>query len=630
MCGISGIISLSNKKIQFLEENLNKLNSLLHHRGPDNQDIWMSSDFRIGLAHTRLSIIDLQKRSNQPMISNFGNVISFNGEIYNFKSLKKKLQANYKFRTNSDTEVILAGYELNGEKFFKELNGMFAFAMWDSKKKKLFCVRDRFGIKPLYYSIIDNNFFFSSEVKALIPFVKNINVNSDALLEYLIYQYNLNSETLFEGINQVNPAEYLEINTKIRNKKYWCINNNINNSSSPIDCKKRIYDLLTDSIKMQQVSDVEVAAYNSGGLDSSLVSILSKKYNKKLYKSFHGNFINNEKLSELRYAKEVAKKNNLELKVKKINYDEISGNLSDVIHALDFPVAGPGSIPQYILSKYVSSDVRVILGGQGGDEIFGGYVRYLILNLELKLKNTIFNNNKRSVDDFVDLIPSLSNLKEYLPMLSSFWGEGLFENPDLRYFSLIDRSKTIRKLFDFNREDYLNKKNEFQVLFNQNKNNSKLSVVEKMINFDIKYFLPSLLHVEDRVSMNFSLESRVPFLDNNLFDFLSTVPNKIKFFKGIPKYIYKETFKKVIPKNILTRKDKMGFHVPLRKLITNKKNKLFDDYISSMIEKKRPYMNIKELKKININNIDDRGLWAIMSLELWYRNYFDKNKNYVF
>ena len=218
MCGISGILNLSNQKILNLNKKLNKLNSLLIHRGPDNQDTWISENARVGLAHTRLSIIDLKKRSNQPMISNRRNVISFNGEIYNFKSLKKKLERNYKFKTNSDTEVILAGYETNGLDFLRELNGMFAFALWDEKKKKLFCVRDRFGIKPLYYCIIENNFFFSSEVKALLPFMKKINVDNNALLEYLIYQYNVSPQTLFQNVNQINPGEYLEIDDKIIKK----------------------------------------------------------------------------------------------------------------------------------------------------------------------------------------------------------------------------------------------------------------------------------------------------------------------------------------------------------------------------------------------------------------------------
>ena len=627
MCGISGILNLSNQKILNLDKKLNKLNSLLIHRGPDNQDIWVSDKARVGLAHTRLSIIDLQKRSNQPMISSRGNVISYNGEIYNYKSLKKRLEVNYKFKTNSDTEVILAGYEINGLGFFKELNGMFAFALWDEKKKKLFCVRDRFGIKPLYYSVIENNFFFSSEVKALLPFIKKIDVDNNALLEYLIYQFSVSSKTLFQNVNQINPGEYLEIDDKIIKKKYWDITNDVNYDISSTGCKKDIYKLLYESIKMQQVSDVEVSTYNSGGLDSGLVSILSKKINKKLNKAFHGNFVNNEKLSELKYADEIAEKNNLELKVKKIDYDEISENLSDVIFSLDYPVGGPGAIPQFILSKYVSSHVKVILGGQGGDEIFGGYVRYLILNLETKLKEAIFNNNENSINNLINLLPSLSNLKEYLPMLSSLWSEGLFDKEDLRYFSLIDRSKTIRNLFDFRPKDYQNKRDEFQVLFNQNKNNSSLSIMNKMMNFDLRYFLPALLQVEDRVSMNFSLESRVPFLDNNLFNFLSTIPNNIKFLGNTPKYIYKEAFKKDLPDNILHRKDKMGFPVPLRKLLTEKKKYILQDIISGMIEKKRPFMNTKELKKFNVNNVDDRGLWALVSLELWYRNFFDHNDN---
>ena len=624
MCGISGIYSLSKEKIPNLDLKLNFFNKTLKHRGPDFSDIWVHESRALGLGHTRLSIIDLSQNANQPMKSRNGNVIVFNGEIYNFDDLKDDLKKTFNFKSKSDTEVILAGYEKWGIDVFNKLNGMFAFVLWDENKKKLFCVRDRFGIKPFFYSIINNCFYFASEAKSLLPFLQKIETNNKKLLEYLVYQFNTGSETLFSRIHQLEPGKFLEIDKSLKTNYFWKFPNEITTNYDKAESD--LYRLLHTSIQRQTIGDVDIGSYLSGGLDSSLISTISNAENSKVKDVFHGNFVDNKKLSELSYAKVVAKNNNLNLNVCDISENDLLKNLNNVIHCLDFPVAGHGAIPQFILSNYVSKKLKVVLGGQGGDEIFGGYAKYLIVNLEYALKNQIDGINMDD-NNLSSMLSSLKYLKNYKDLISSLWKSDLFNDPDSRYFSIIDRSKNIRKFFLFSDDNYNKVENDFINLFNNSKNNS---LFQKMTNFDIKYFLPSLLHVEDRVSMNFGLESRVPFLDNQLIDFILKLPSKIRFNRSKPKNLLINTFKNLLPNKIIERKDKMGFPTPFKRIVMSNKNNFFKEIIYNSISKNRSYLDIKELRKINFEQIDERGLWALISIELWHQNFHESIKKVKF
>ncbi|MGI9214545.1 MAG: asparagine synthase (glutamine-hydrolyzing), partial [Gammaproteobacteria bacterium] len=298
MCGIFGIINQAkNKKITF---------NFLKHRGPDYFGTYTSEN-GVYLAHNRLSIIGLDKNSNQPMHGPNGTVIVFNGEIYNYKDLKNSELSGYPFKSNSDTEVILALYEKYKFDCVQYLRGMFAFAIWDEKEKCLFCARDRFGIKPFYYTKNEKNFGFASEMKALLPFVSSIDTNHEALSEYLIFQYTIGAETLFQNISQLMPGHILIYkggDTII--KKYWDVSYQIDYNRSAKYFEEKLESLLKDSIKYHQISDVPIGSYLSGGIDSSLITILAAESNPNFYGSFHGRFTDYPGYDESIYANEAS------------------------------------------------------------------------------------------------------------------------------------------------------------------------------------------------------------------------------------------------------------------------------------------------------------------------------------
>jgi len=629
MCGISGIYILNNLKYPNISKNLEVMNKLLEHRGPDDEGWWVHKKEMLGFGHKRLSIIDLIS-GKQPMTDDSGNWITYNGEIYNYIELRKTLRYE-NFTTQSDTEVILKAYSKWGEDCLDHLRGMFAFAIWDEKKNKLFCARDRFGIKPFYFTQVDNTFYFASEVKALLPFQKEIRESDEALKEYLNFQIYLQGKTLFKNIEELLPGHKLIIkNNYIILKRYWEVYYNIDWDNTDLYFQKTLKQLLFDSVNLHLRSDVEVGSYLSGGLDSGVISTIASKKLSNL-KVFNGKFSEDRKFDESEYAKIIASQNNMELEEINITSTDFIENIRKIIYYLDYPVAGPGSFPQFMVSKKASEKVKVILGGQGGDEIFGGYVRYLIAYFEQCIKGAIDNtlNNGNFVVTYESIIPNLTALQGYEGLLKEFLSKGLFEDLDRRYYRLIDRSKYLKSEINWKEFSSYDPFNSFQEVFNGG-NVGKQSYFDKMTHFDFKTLLPSLLHVEDRVSMAFGLESRVPLLDSEVVEFSATMPADVKFKNGTLKKVLVNSMKDSLPSEIINRKDKMGFPVPLNKWINNELKDFIFDIFNQKKSMSRQFFNNSEIKdNLKAKTKFSRKIWGLLSLELWYQEFIDK-EHYFF
>jgi len=374
MCGICGIINLK-KRTKINKEIIRDMNKLLHHRGPDDEGYYFSDYVCMG--HKRLSILDLSKKGRQPMKSRKGSlIISYNGEVYNFKEIREELiKKGYTFKSKSDTEVILKSYEEWGINCLKKFNGMFAFALYDKKKDIVFLVRDRLGIKPLYYSIFDDRLIFGSEIKSILqyPGFKR-KLNKEAISSYLSYRYVLGKETLFKNIYKLLPGQYLKIKKdKIQKSVYWKIPlPSFDSDKGEEFYINKIRKLVIESVKKRMISDVPLGAYLSGGLDSSIiVSILAKNMNKPVNTYTIG--FKEKGFNEFKYSKEISnmyRTNHKEIILDIKNYFETIINL---IQYKDLPLSVPNEVPLFLMSKELKKDITVVLSGEGADEIFGGY-----------------------------------------------------------------------------------------------------------------------------------------------------------------------------------------------------------------------------------------------------------------
>lgn len=632
MCGIAGIVSLSGKTIDNLEHYLSVMSNLIAHRGPDGHGCWLNSQKNAGLAHRRLSIIDLSSAAKQPMNADNKTTISFNGEIYNYIELQKELSHYWIYKSKSDTECILAAYDYYSDDFLDKLRGMFAFSIWDEKLNRLLCARDRFGIKPFYYAVVDDLFIFASEVKAILPFMPSIETDINALAEYLTFQYTIGSRTLFKGVNQLLPAHALSIEDgKIKTWRYWDVSYNLDFDHSPKYFENRLTELLDQSLDLHLRSDVEIGNYLSGGIDSSLISILSSKRTAIPSSNFHGRFVDYPGYDESQYAQSAVDVNNNRLYQIDITASDFEKHINDIIYHLDFPVAGPGAFPQYMVSMLASKHLKVILGGQGGDEIFGGYTRYLLAYFEQCIKAAIDGNYKNGnfVVTIESIIPNLGVFREYKPLIKEFWKDGLFGELDDRYFRLIDRSVDMNEEINWNELNREQVIHDFKSIFNNRKNVCKAAYFDSMTHFDFKCLLPALLHVEDRMSMAHSLESRVPLLDHPLIEFAASIPADIKFKDGNMKHLLKKTYKNVLPSDILNRRDKMGFPVPLKEWFGNRLKSWVSEALHSQKNRSLGFLNNEAILR-NFQNTGQfsRKLWALLSLELWFQSFHDKSSYY--
>lgn len=632
MCGIAGIININNSPYNKIDSHLKVMGKLIEHRGPDGEGVWSHPKQHVGFAHQRLSIIDLSHSADQPMTDRSGNWIAFNGEIYNYIELRKEL-GEQNFVTQSDTEVILMAYRKWGAGCVNHFRGMFAFALWDEAEHKLFCARDHFGIKPFYYTIVNNVFYFASEVKALLPFLDQIDTDLEGFKDYLAFQLCLDGKTLFKGVREILPAHLLIIkNSEVNIKRYWEVfyEPDFHHTSSYFE--EELNSRLQDSIAMHLRSDVPVGAYVSGGLDSSTIASIATDLqpNQKMM-GFTGKFSQyGPKFDESQYAQAVADEKGFELKSVDIVASDFIDNIQKVIYHLDYPTAGPGSFPQYMVSELAAKDRKVVLGGQGGDEIFGGYTRYLVAYFEQCIKGAIEGNsgNGNYVVTYESIIPNLVALKNYKPMLQEFWRDGLFDPMDKRYFQLVNRAPTLNQEVNWNLLEPYSSRETFRKVFNGD-NVKKESYFDLMTHFDFKTLLPALLQVEDRMSMAHGLESRVPLLDKSIVELAATMPSDIKFKNGDMKHVFKNIVKPYLPEKILKRTDKMGFPTPLNQWLEGEAANFIKDIFSTSKAQTRDLINNKlVLDGMKGEGEYSRKLWGLLCLEIWQQQFHDKNADF--
>ena len=629
MCGIAGIVSQHMGRIQQAE--LQTMGEAIRHRGPDDEGLYLGD--HVGLAHRRLSIIDLVT-GHQPMTNEDSSIwIVFNGEIYNYLELRLELMSKgHRFKTASDTEVLVHLYEEYGPDFLLKLNGMFAFALYDQARDRLMAARDHFGIKPYYYAMNKDEFIFASEIKAIVAIRPEYRVpDTQALYDYITFQFCLHDKTFFRGIKKLLPGHYLLLESvstapSLHIRQYWDLDFSLDTYHTEDYFVDRLMTLLQDSIRLQLRSDVPLGCHLSGGIDSSTVTCLAASLLNSQIKTFTGAFDYGPDYDESEYAREVSAFAGTEYHEIRPTAADFAASISDIIYQMDEPAAGPGVFPQYFLSKLARQHVKVVLGGSGGDEMFGGYARYLVAYLEQCIKGAILESQEEGkfVVTLDSIIPNLPMLQDYVPMLKSFWLSGLFEDMDRRYFHLINRGPSNEQLYS---GDLLSVGRDydvfasFQAIFN---GPFTKSYINKMSYFDIKTLLPALLHVEDRTSMSFGLESRVPLLDRRIAELIASIPPTTRWKGSKSKHIFKRAVENLIPEKVVARKDKKGFPVPLSEWLADDLKDFVRDVLFSSNAKQRGIYNVHDLESfIASEQKFGRETWGLLCMELWFQRFID-------
>ncbi len=606
MCGIVGFVS----KIENKKPIIKKMADRIIHRGPDAEGYYV--DDNVALGHRRLSIIDL-KTGDQPMVNEKADlVVVYNGEIYNYLELKADLKKQkHVFKTTSDTEVLLHGYETYHEKLPQQLRGMFAFAIWDKKQKKLFCARDHFGIKPYYYYWDGETFLFASEIKAFLDhpgFKKEL--NEKLLKPYLSFNFAPTAETFFKNVYRLNPGHYLTFNNnKLTVKRYF----NLKFAEQAADYENVVNDIssvMADSVKKHLLSDVEVGSFLSSGVDSSYIVALARP--DKTYTVGY----DIEKYNEISFAKDLADKLKINNTSKIINKKEYLAAVPKIMYHMDEPLADPSAIALYFVSQMASKDLKVVLSGEGADEFFGGY-NYYRDEIDYQFYNKIPFWMRYLIGKMASLLPEKRGINFLVrrgqKLEDSYIGVNkVFSEKEAG--KIITRKNKI-KLKDITSEVY----NEYQGESN----------IVKMQAIDINYWLiKDILHKADRMTMAFSLEGRVPFVDTAVFATASKLPFNYKVTKENTKIALREAARKVIP-NESYKKKKLGFPVPLRSWMRE------DDFYANILNvfnsenAQRFFKKEKIIKLLNDHRQKKKDnykkVWTVYSFLVWYEQFFGES-----
>ncbi|MCX5715330.1 MAG: asparagine synthase (glutamine-hydrolyzing) [Candidatus Omnitrophica bacterium] len=632
MCGICGKVTLNNSS-SISEELIRKMCSTLVHRGPDDEGVYISRQLKVGLGHRRLSIIDLSTAGHQPMSNEDGTIwIVLNGEIYNFLELRKILEAKgHRFKSHTDTEVVLHLYEEKGIDCLADLRGPFAFAVWDEKKERLFAARDRIGKKPFVYFYKSGTLIFASEIKALLedPEVPR-EVNRSAITDYLTYGYTPTPESMFAGIRKLPPACFMIFEKgNIKLGKYWQLDFSKKINLGENEYCDKIKDLLEEATRLRLVSDVPLGVFLSGGMDSSTIVYLMTKINAGKVKTFSIGF-DEADYSELKYARIVAKRFNTEHHEYIVKPHAIE-LLPTLVWHYDEPYADSSALPSYYVAKMTRQEVKVALNGDGGDEDFGGYERFmaaryaeLFRKLPPAIRNTVMGSIPKMIPDSLPPNTFLPRLKRFILMASRQYQE--------RHYNWVSIFRDFEKesLFtdEFKRE--LNGKNSFAYLNAMFTKYGTADIVDSVMLVDIMTnLLDDLIVKMDIATMANSLEARSPFLDHKVMEFAASIPSGIKI-KGIKlKYLLKKSMADILPKEILARQ-KMGFGIPRDKWFRTELKDYAREILLSPESIRRNYFKESMLRRLLDEHSSGRAnhgahIWSLLNLELWHRIFIDKD-----
>jgi len=618
MCGIAGFIHY-NKTLN--QDDLGKMVNTINYRGPDDEGYYFSrfNDLQVGMGFRRLAIIDLSRGGHQPM--HYANlVVTLNGEIYNYKEIREELQkSGYVFESGSDTEVVIKSFHHWGIKMVDRFIGMFAIAIYNNETHELYLVRDRMGIKPLYYYLMGNDLVYASELKPIMAypgFSKELNFNS--LSNYLYHGYITGANSIFSNVYKLEPGSYLKYaNGKHEITKYWNLTElYIKNRSERIDseeeCLSRLDDLLTSSVRYRMISDVPIGSFLSGGIDSSLTTAVMQKLSERPINTFTIGF-EEEKFNEARNAKAVSD-------FLGTNHHELTlpiGKAKELIEDLpgfyDEPFGDSSALPTILVSRLAKDNATVVLSGDGGDELFCGYNNYesakkmsrllalgkmlSILPERIDLAGKLFKLNPR-----FGRYPYLNNninIVNVNYILSKYFLAGIFLDKQYtlnkKYFDLANITKDIQELY--------------------------------MLNDMVTYLPDDILTKVDRASMSVSLEARVPILDHRIVEFSFTVPHHLKYNHGIQKYLLKTLAYKYVPESLLDR-PKKGFAVPIFSWMKSDLRYLIDEYLSDSYLIKQQIFTPLSVRKLldQFNSSDNTSptgnyLWNILMFQLWYEKY---------
>ncbi|SEA90613.1 asparagine synthase (glutamine-hydrolysing) [Flavobacterium gillisiae] len=614
MCGINGILHIqSQKKVD--NRLLTKMRDSLEHRGPDDSGVFIENN--IGFGHRRLSILDVSAAGHQPFLSdNERYVMVYNGAIYNFKEFYPELKSNgFDIKTSSDTEVLMKLYELYGLKMLSRLNGMFAFAIWDKLEKKLVLVRDRMGVKPLYYSFYNETFYFASEQKALFTAGVPLKIAQDGLEEYIFNRFVTGKNTLYQNVNKVLPGHSMTIHEggKITSNKWWNLKKEIQNQpkiKNPVEWFKETFD---DSVRLRMVSDVPVGVLLSGGLDSSSILTSLNHQNYKSVQTFNIGF-KEEEHNESHLAKKMAEKFGYDFHTMQLEGTALYDNLIESTYLQDEPIMHLSEPHLLALSKMAKPHVKVLLSGEGADELMGGYVRYKTLQYPSLLNSIATIGNL----DLFEKNPRYEKLIRY---------SQISKKSDLIFYNGCNiYPEDISKTFGI----HATPKNEYRrKIYKEAKALYPDNLRRQALYFDQQTYLRSLLYRNDRVTMGASIECREPFLDQRLIIGLGSLEDKWMFTGKKGKFILKTAMQDRLPEEILKFK-KVGLSAPWGDYLI--KSPAFKDELESFSKSdlfRMPYfenINIKQLIQ-NLEKGDIRMIPYIMPLfmmHIWMKSYANK------
>jgi len=573
MCGICGILRFDQTPAS--AECVAAMTRLLAHRGPDDDGQFLAG--AVGLGHRRLSIIDLA-HGHQPMTNETQTTwVVFNGMIYNYKPLIEHLTLRgHQFATRCDTEVLVHAYEEWGVGMLDHLNGQFAFAIWDGQR--LFLARDRMGEKPLYYAVQDRVFYFGSEIKSLLA---HIRPEPAIPPDFLVFENTLTDDTLFSGIKELLPAHYLLVeNPNPVARRYWSIPNEVDDDLTDHQAVQHLRDLIYDAVSIRLQAEVPVGMYLSGGLDSSIIACIAKP--PVVFTSYYDE---PGKFDERDAARTVARHIKSEQVMVTLRPEEVPDLFNTIIYHLDQPISSSSTLSSFNLARNAREYFKVVLNGQGADELFGGYGRYVLLHHENQLAHVPF-------------------FQQYTPMARRFWNADIFGNPALRYLALNQRveprtslpADTLRQLFSYHPD-----------------------IVAQMGYTDAMITLQDLIKMDDRGCAHVGLESRSPFLDHRIVEFAFRLPARFKIRPGgVTKWILREAAREFVPLEIVERKDKMGMVSPIGVWL-QRELKTWADSLVAALGRRGLHLPIETPEE----NEYDRRRHALISLELWFRCFID-------